>query len=190
MGDKPVPPYNLGAAIRLGIGYASSDRKRDGLFLGRKVEENLTATSLHLISRAGWVLRSRERAMSRRVAGLFQIDPGRLRSIAGTLSGGNQQKVAVGKWLGPEPSVLLVDEPTRGVDVGARAEIYGHLRELAEGGMAVVFASSDVQEILGLADTIVTFFRGNLINSKRRDETDTATIMREITHPTRAKDRK
>lgn len=188
IGGKPVPPYNLSASIRMGIGYASSDRKRDGLFLGRNVEENLSAPSLHLISSAGWVRKSRERAMSRRVAGLFQIDPGRLHSIAGTLSGGNQQKVAVGKWLGPEPSVLLVDEPTRGVDVGARAEIYGHLRELAEGGLAVVFASSDVQEILGLADTIVTFFRGNMISSRQRGETDTATIMREITHPTRAKD--
>jgi ribose transport system ATP-binding protein len=186
MGDKAVPPYNLSAAIRMGIGYASSDRKKDGLFLGRKVAENLCAPSLHLVSRGGWLLKSRERAMSRRVAGLFQIDPGRLGSIAGTLSGGNQQKVAVGKWLGPEPSVLLVDEPTRGVDVGARAEIYDHLRELAEKGMAIVFASSDVQEILGLADTIVTFFRGNMISIQPREETDTATIMREIT--TKAKD--
>jgi len=92
----------------------------------------------------------------------------------------------VGKWLGPEPSVLLVDEPTRGVDVGARAEIYEHLRELADRGMAIVFASSDVQEILGLADTVVTFFRGNMISMQPREETDTATIMREIT--TKAKD--
>jgi len=185
---KPVPPYNLGASIRMGIGYASSDRKKDGLFLGRKVAENLTAPSLHLVSRGGWLLGARERAMSRRVAALFQIDPGRLGSIAGTLSGGNQQKVAVGKWLGPEPSVLMVDEPTRGVDVGARAEIYGHLRDLAEQGMAVVFASSDVQEVLGLADTVVTFFRGKVVSVRPRQETDTTTVMREITHRTLAKE--
>ncbi|MBM3695745.1 MAG: sugar ABC transporter ATP-binding protein [Actinobacteria bacterium] len=181
---KAVPPFNISAAIRMGIGYASSDRKKDGLFLGRKVSENLTAPSLHLVSRTGWVMRSRERSMGERIAALFKIDPGRLRSIAGTLSGGNQQKVAVGKWLGPEPAVLLVDEPTRGVDVGARAEIYGNLRDLAEQGMAVVFASSDVQEILGLADTIVTFFRGEMVSIRRRQDTNTATIMREITHPT------
>jgi ribose transport system ATP-binding protein/rhamnose transport system ATP-binding protein len=91
--------------------------------------------------------------------------------------------VALGKWLGPEPVVLLVDEPTRGVDVGARSEIYGHLRSLADSGLAIVFASSDMQEVLGLADTIATFYRGRLVGIRPVGETDAATVMREVMHP-------
>jgi ABC-type sugar transport system ATPase subunit len=110
-------------------------------------------------------------------------DRGRLGSHASTLSGGNQQKVALGKWLGIEPRLLLVDEPTRGVDVGARAEIYGHLRRLADDGLAIVFASSDTQEALGLADTIISFYRGREIARYDADEIDEATLVRDITHP-------
>ena len=101
--------------------------------------------------------------MSRHLAEFFEINLARLGSQAGKLSGGNQQKVALGKWLGIEPSILLVEEPTRGVDVGARAEIYRHLRKLASQGLAIIFASSDNQEVLGLADTVATFFRGHVV---------------------------
>ena len=84
-----------------------------------------------------------------------------MESAVGALSGGNQQKVAVGKWTSLLPHVLLIDEPTRGVDIGARAEIYGHLRSLAEDGMAIVIASSDAQEVLGISDTVVDVLQGH-----------------------------
>ena len=171
------------AAIRSGIGYSSSDRKRDGIFLQRPVVENLTSPSLGLVSRAGWLSRRAERTMSDRIARTFTIDRSRLGSPAGALSGGNQQKVAVGKWTGSRPRVLLVDEPTRGVDVGARAEIYSHLRSIADDGTGIVIASSDTQEVLGIADTVVAYFRGAQVSVRDRDSTDSRLLTREITHP-------
>ena len=183
LGGRPVPPDSPAAAIRSGIGYSSSDRKRDGIFLQRTVIENLTSPSLGLVSRAGWLRRRSERAVSDRIARTFTIDRARLGSLAGTLSGGNQQKVAVGKWTGARPRVLLVDEPTRGVDVGARAEIYSHLRSIASDGMGIVFASSDTQEVLGLADTVVAYFRGAQVSVRDRTGTDSRLLIHEITHP-------
>ncbi|MGH2636041.1 MAG: sugar ABC transporter ATP-binding protein [Actinomycetota bacterium] len=178
-----LPPHAIRRAVRAGLVYCSADRKVDGLFLGRDVDENLTSTALGRVSAWGWLSRRRERNLADELATTFRIDRARLGSAAGTLSGGNQQKVALGKWLAPRPRVLLVDEPTRGVDVGARAEIYRHLRSLADSGLAIVLASSDMQEVLGLADTIATFYRGRLVNVSPVEETDAATVMREVMHP-------
>lgn len=178
-----LPPNRLRDGMQAGVSYCSPDRKFDGLFLVRPVMENLTAPSLHRVSDRGWLSSRREKELGRDIAGFFQVDTKRLGSAAGTLSGGNQQKVALGKWIGPQPKLLLVDEPTRGVDVGARAEIYRHLRHLAEEGLAVVVASSDVQEVLGLADTVATFYRGRMISLTPRSATDQARVMREVTHP-------
>lgn len=180
---RTVPSDSPAAAIRSGIGYSSADRKRDGIFLQRTVVENLTSPSLGFVSRAGWLRRRSERAVSDRIARTFTIDRARLGSLAGTLSGGNQQKVAVGKWTGAQPRVLLVDEPTRGVDVGARAEIYSHLRSIASDGMGIVFASSDTQEVLGLADTVVAYFRGEQVSVRDRAGTHSRLLIHEITHP-------
>lgn len=180
---RAVRPNSPSAAVRGGIGYSSSDRKRDGIFLQRPVVENLTSPSLGLVSTAGWLRRRAERAVSSRIARTFTIDRTRLGSAAGALSGGNQQKVAVGKWTGPRPTVLLIHEPTRGVDVGARAEIYSHLRSIARQGMGIVVASSDSQEVLGISDTVAAFFRGARVSVRNRRDTDSALLTREITHP-------
>jgi ABC-type sugar transport system ATPase subunit len=171
------------SAKALGIAYCSGDRKHDGLFGIRSVSENLTSTALRRVTVAGFLSPRRERRMATTAADFFQVNRRRLGSSAMTLSGGNQQKVALGKWLGIEPRVLLVDEPTRGVDVGARAEIYGHLRRLADGGQAIIFASSEIAEVLGLADTIVTFYRGREIARYAADAVDERTLVRDITHP-------
>jgi ABC-type sugar transport system ATPase subunit len=98
------------------------------------------------------------------------------------LSGGNQQKVAVSKWLGIEPKVLLLEEPTRGVDVGARAEIYSSLRELCAAGLAIVVVSSDTSEVLGLCDTIATFYRGRLTAMAPQEQWTEEAIAREVMH--------
>jgi ABC-type sugar transport system ATPase subunit len=169
-------------AIKTGIAYCSDDRKRDGLFPVRSVTENLSAPGLWSVTPKGIVVRRREKRLAQQLARFFQVDSRRLGHRASTLSGGNQQKVAVGKWLGIGPKVLLVEEPTRGVDVGARAEIYAHIRRLAEQGLAVAFSSSDLPEVLGLADTIATFYRGRLIRVAPAVELGPADALRDVTH--------
>ena len=180
---EEVRPRDMRDAIRRGIAYCSDDRKRDGIFAVRRLTENLTAPSIDKITTAGLINRRRENEMSRRLAEFFEINLSRLSSHAGKLSGGNQQKVALGKWLGIEPSILLVEEPTRGVDVGARAEIYRHLRKLADQGLAIIFASSDNQEVLGLADTVATFFRGHVVRVAPASEIEHGDLLRDVTHP-------
>lgn len=171
-------------SISAGIAYCSADRKRDGLFSIRTVTENLTSPALNSITPHGWLDKRDEKNLSTSLAQFFQIDVHRLGHLAGTLSGGNQQKVALGKWLGIEPAVLLIEEPTRGVDIGARAEIYAHIRSMTNEGMAVVFASSDIQEVLGLADTIASFYHGRFINIYAAGETDMARLTMDVTSPT------
>lgn len=171
------------AAKGMGIAYCSGDRKLDGLFGIRSVTENLSAPALERVSVAGFLSPLRERDLAASLADFFQLDRRRLGSRTATLSGGNQQKVALGKWLGIEPRLLLVDEPTRGVDVGARAEIYGHLRRLADDGLAIIFASSDTQEILGLADTVISFYRGREVARYAAETLNDVTLVRDITHP-------
>jgi ribose transport system ATP-binding protein/rhamnose transport system ATP-binding protein len=181
---KALPSaHTLADAMRHGIAYCSSDRKLDGIFAGLTVASNLVAPSIRQVSPNGLVSRRRIRDVTARICGQMTIDPRRTEYKVGALSGGNQQKVALGKWLGIRPRVLLVSEPTRGVDVGARAEIYSHLRRLADEGMAVVFASSDMDEVLGLSDTVVPMFRGRQVRAVSPEEVTSRDLVRDITHP-------
>jgi ABC-type sugar transport system ATPase subunit len=179
---EPLKKAGTESAMKAGIAYCSNDRKLDGIFATRSVAENLTAPAIRLISPRGWRSRQSERALAEELASRFQIHRHRLRSRANTLSGGNQQKVAVGKLAGIRPRVMLIDEPTRGVDVGARAEIYAHLRRLADQGMAIVFASSDTAEVVGLADRVVTFYRGEVVSVYDGEAADAERVTRDITH--------
>lgn len=177
------PAHTIRRASAAGLAYCSADRKLDGIFAGLSVAMNLSGPALRKISSRGpWLSPRREARLTEEIATQFAVDPDRLRHPAGTLSGGNQQKVALGKWLGASPRVLLVEEPTRGVDVGARAEIYRHLRSLAEQGLAVVFASSDLDEVHGLSDTVATLFRGRLIRTAPADSLSTSDLLRDVTH--------
>ena len=180
--DDLLRGHALRRAIRAGIVYCSDDRKRDGIFPARSVTENLSSAALWRVTPRGVVSRRRENALARDLAGFFQIDTRRLGHRAATLSGGNQQKVALGKWLGAQPRVVLVEEPTRGVDVGARAEIYRHLRRLANEGLAVVFASSDLPEVLGLADTVASFYRGRLVRVAPAEEWTASRLLAQVMH--------
>ncbi|WP_344424857.1 sugar ABC transporter ATP-binding protein [Pseudonocardia ailaonensis] len=165
--------------LRDGISYCSGDRKHDGLFPGVSVYKNLSAPWISRITSRGRISRAREYTLAADVAAVFSIDESRLTADADTLSGGNQQKVALGKWLGTDPRVLLVEEPTRGVDVGARAEIYAQLRRLCREGLSVIVASSDTAEVLGLCDTIGVFYKGRLVETRRaRDWTESALLTR------------
>lgn len=174
------------ATLERGLAYCSADRKRDGIFAERPIRENLSSPWLDRIARHGVLSSRRERERAGETAGRFAIDVKRLGSAVGALSGGNQQKVAVGKWLGVEPKVMLLEEPTRGVDVGARAEIYRRLRDLCRSGMGIVVASSDTAEILGLSDTIATFYRGRLTAIRPRAAWSEDALVREVMHQEKA----
>jgi ribose transport system ATP-binding protein len=168
--------------ILSGVAYCSPDRKRDGIFKGMTIRHNLSSPWVRRVSTFGIVNRRQEAAEAVRDAAHFAIDQTRMQALVGTLSGGNQQKVAVGKWLGIRPRVLLVEEPTRGVDVGARAEIYAQLRKLSHSGVGVIVSSSDTNEVLGLSDTIVTFYRGTQTASKPATEWTEPELVREVMH--------
>jgi len=176
-------PARAKEAIRRGIAYCSEDRKRDGLFLGRPIMENMSAPALETISTSGILNGAKERRTTSENAIKFTVDPKRLPQEAGVLSGGNQQKVALGKWLSISPDVILVNEPTRGVDVGARAEIYQILRELADQGAAIIVASTDIQEITNLPDRIISFYRGLQIGELHLADMTSANILEQITDP-------
>ncbi len=180
---KEFLPRSQKEAIKAGIAYCSDDRKLDGLFLGRPIKENLTSPALGRISTYGFLKHKSEERLSLGNAEKFTVDVTRMRTEAGLLSGGNQQKVALGKWLSIEPNIIMVNEPTRGVDVGARAEIYSKLRDFANEGKAVIFASTDIQEITGLSDRIITFYRGMQIGEIAQEDISAATVLEQITHP-------
>ena len=170
------------ATLKRGIAYCTADRKRDGIFAGRAIRENLSSPWMRSVSSGGWISGRRERRRTKEVAAQFAIDVKRLGIAVSTLSGGNQQKVAVGKWLGAEPRVMLLEEPTRGVDIGARAEIYQRLRELCNSGVGIIVASSDTSEILGLSDTIATFYRGQMTRIMAYNEWTEDALVREVMH--------
>jgi len=150
------------AAIDLGLGLLSEDRKQEGLVLGLSVEENVCLPSVNRLSRAGLMQPARERALAlQRITELRIKTPGPEQRV-GYLSGGNQQKVVLAKWLGTEADILIFDEPTRGIDVGAKAEIYQLINELAARGAAILMISSELPEILGLSDRILVMHGGRI----------------------------
>ena len=151
------------------------------------VGQNLVATRLAEHTRFGCLARHGLRTTAAKLATAVGVDRGRLRSLADELSGGNQQKLAFGRCIGGSvPGVLLMNEPTRGVDVGARAEIYRLIRQFCERGYCLIMASSEIDEVLGMADVVVTMYRGRQIATYRRGEADVHRVLADITHPVAA----
>jgi ribose transport system ATP-binding protein len=179
---RRLPVSNIKAAIAAGVTYCSADRRHDGIFAIRSISENLSSPAIRRLAWKGFINRRKERRQVSQIAQQFQISQARLGSPAAVLSGGNQQKVALGKWMSASPIVLLVNEPTRGVDVGARAEIYRVLRTLANRGLGIIFASSDIDEVIGLADIVATFFRGELVSILPSADRTTKQVLGEISH--------
>jgi len=155
----------------------TEDRKFDGLVLGAGVDFNLALPSFERLSRGGFVSVAAELALVRDYMQRLSVRARDSRQFAGTLSGGNQQKVVMGKWLATAPRVLLLDEPTRGVDVSAKAEIHRHLRALAASGMALLVASSEIPELLALCDRIVVMRQGRVVGERPRDRATPAEIL-------------
>jgi L-arabinose transport system ATP-binding protein len=161
-------------SIVKGIGFAPEDRKREGLVLIRSVLENTSMAILRRLSRFHFVNRSQERAIVSSFVEKLQVRTPSLDQDVGKLSGGNQQKVVLARWLAAKPKVLILDEPTRGIDVGAKAEIYRLIDELANQGLGILFISSELPEILGLSDRIYVMqngrITGELVGSEATEE--------------------
>ncbi len=149
-------------AIAAGLFLVPEDRRLHGLVLEESVQRNLGLPNLNGLSRLGLLLPGRETALARDLCGRLRVKAARLSTAAGLLSGGNQQKVVLGKWLARQPRVLILDEPTRGVDVGAKGEIYALMDELAGAGIAILMISSDLEEILGMSDRVLVLHEGRL----------------------------
>jgi len=149
-------------AIAHGIALAPESRKEQGLVLGMSCRDNMSLSQLREVSSAGWLDRSAEQAIYDRYAERLSLKSPSWRTPVVNLSGGNQQKVVLGKWLGTAPKVLIIDEPTRGIDVGSKSEIHGLIRELAAAGMAVLMISSEMPEVLGVSDRILALYHGRL----------------------------
>ena len=161
---KPIAIRRPRDAMRLGIGLVPEDRKGQGLVLGMGVGSNLSlaALGLGMVSSRGFVRPRDETRMIDGYVGRFRIKTPTVEQLVGLLSGGNQQKVVLAKWLAAGPRVLIVDEPTRGVDVGTKAEIYAMMRELAKSGLAILVISSDLPEVLTISDRILVMRSGKL----------------------------
>jgi ABC-type sugar transport system ATPase subunit len=169
---------NPNAAARLGIAYVTEDRKAQGLLPNRSVRENFTIASLRRFTRMGLLRLSMESRYVRENVKQLDVRLASAKSEIRTLSGGNQQKVLIGRALAIEPRILLLDEPTRGVDIGAKQEIYGLIERLVAEGMAVMLISSDMEEILRLSDRIVVLRRGRVAATLLRGEATKTAVMR------------
>ena len=164
-------------AIAAGIAYIPEDRRQHGVVLDMSVASNATLASLERISRLGLIDRAAERDSARRYVERFRIKTASLDAEVGTLSGGNQQKVALARWLSTAPSVLILDEPTQGVDVGSKAEIHALMQEQAERGLAIVMISSELPEILGMSDRVAVMHAGAIRAILSRDDATQSRIL-------------
>ncbi|MFF0739986.1 sugar ABC transporter ATP-binding protein [Streptomyces sp. NPDC004111] len=160
------------AAVRAGIGLAPEERKAQGLLMLESVTRNVSVSSLSRFSRGGWVDRRAERREAQLATRELSLRPDNPDARIRTLSGGNQQKAVLARWLLRGCRVLLLDEPTRGVDVGARAELYAVIRRLADEGLAVLLVSSEVPEVLGLADRVLVLREGRIVHTAPARELD------------------
>jgi ribose transport system ATP-binding protein len=169
---KRLRPGSVGAAVKAGVGLAPEERKSQGLLLDQAIYRNITVSSLGRFARGGFLDSSRERAAAAELTTSLDVRPPGVDRPVRTLSGGNQQKVVLARWLMRDCRVLLLDEPTRGVDVGARSEIYVLIRSLAARGVAVVVVSSEMEEVLGLADRVLVVREGRIVHSGPAAEID------------------
>jgi ABC-type sugar transport system ATPase subunit len=174
---EPLQAKNPSQAIKSGIGLVPEDRRGSGLVLSRSVQENLTLPSLDRLSKSIRLRPATLRAVTTKYIDELHIKTPSLAQPVQFLSGGNQQKVVLAKWLARGVSVLLLDEPTAGVDVGAKSEIYALMNELAGEGMCILMASSELPEVLGMSDRILVMSEGRITAELSRDEATQEAIM-------------
>jgi ribose transport system ATP-binding protein len=172
LNGRRLRPGDVGAAVAAGVGLAPEERKSQALLLDDSVYRNITVSSLGRFARGGFLSGSAEKTAAREQVEALDVRPADVTRIVRTLSGGNQQKVVLARWLLRDCRVLLLDEPTRGVDVGARSEIYALVRDLADRGVAVVVVSSEIPEVLGLADRVLVIADGAVVTEAPAEALD------------------
>ena len=177
-GEREVSTRTVSDAIRNGIAYATEDRKHLGLNLMDSIAQSITLPSLRKISKRGVVNQHEEAGVGERFRASMRIKASSVSAVTGKLSGGNQQKVVLSKWLFTDPDVLILDEPTRGIDVGAKYEIYTIINELAARGKAVLVISSELPELLGICDRIYALSQGRLTGEVTQADATQETLMR------------
>ncbi len=180
-GGVPIQLRTVQDAIRHGFAYATEDRKRYGLNLIAGITENISAAALGRLARFGVIDANREVAVAQSFREKMNIKAPNVGTIVGKLSGGNQQKVVLSKWMFTGPDVLFLDEPTRGIDVGAKYEIYGIIHELAAQGKAIVVISSELPELIGLSDRIYVISEGCLTGEVNREDATQELLMHYMT---------
>ncbi len=174
---KQVKLKDYSQAVSKGIAYLTEDRKEQGLFLKMDVGKNISVTALKKNTRKGMLNEEAERKSAEEFAKMLGIKISGIKQKVGKLSGGNQQKVMLAKWLNIEPKVIILDEPTRGIDVGAKSEIHNILRDLANSGVAVMVISSELPEIIGLCDRVVVMHEGKVTGKLTKEELTEERIM-------------
>ncbi|MDY0096297.1 MAG: sugar ABC transporter ATP-binding protein [Candidatus Vecturithrix sp.] len=177
LGKARVQINSPSEAIKHGIAYVTEDRKETGLVLTSSVKENISLTCLKRLSNFALINNKQEQRDVMQMVEMFQVKTPSLQQLVVNLSGGNQQKVVLGKWLLTHPKILLFDEPTRGIDVGAKREIYNFISDYANRGSAVIMVSSELPEIIRMSDRILVFRRGELSGELRREEATQEKIM-------------
>jgi ribose transport system ATP-binding protein len=174
---KPVRVESVRDAIDVGIGLVPEDRKDQGLFLGLGVRANISAGVTSKISRYGFIQPEKDSQLAQHYIDELRIRTPTMEQSTRNLSGGNQQKVVLAKWMAVNPKVLILDEPTRGVDVGAKAEIYHLMHKMVQQGMAIIMISSELTEILGMSDRVVVMREGKMMGELGREEATEEKIM-------------
>jgi rhamnose transport system ATP-binding protein len=172
-----VAPRNPRAAIRAGMAFIPEDRRKQGLVLDASVTRNVAGVIRQGLARAGLLSASAENKAAGPWASRLEVKTSALDMTAATMSGGNQQKVVIAKWLATSPKLLIIDEPTRGIDIGTKSEVHRLLSELAGQGLAILMISSELPEVLGMADRVLVVCEGRITADLERDEASPETVM-------------
>jgi len=179
---RVLPGGNPREAVRRGLAFVPEDRRKQGLVLDSGVARNVTLAVRDTLARFGLIRTGDENRLTNTWATRLEVKASAMDTVLSTLSGGNQQKVVLGKWLATEPRVLIIDEPTRGIDVGTKAEVHRLLSELAAEGLAVVMISSELPEVLGMADRVLVMREGRITAEIDRAEATPESVMLAATH--------
>jgi rhamnose transport system ATP-binding protein len=179
---KKLSSHSTTTAMAAGIALVPEDRRRQGLIMNASVATNVTDAIRQTLTRLGIVTKRTENSFAQGWARRLEVKTASLDAVAATLSGGNQQKVVLAKWLASNPKVLIIDEPTRGIDVGTKAEVHKMMCQLAGQGMAILMISSELPEVLGMADRVLVMREGRLTAEIPRDKATPETVMFAATH--------
>ena len=182
LAGEPVAKGNPRAAIKAGMAFIPEDRRKQGLVIDASVTRNVAAVIRGGLAKAGLLMPGAESRAAGPWASRLQVKTNALDANAFTMSGGNQQKVVIAKWLATEPRLLIIDEPTRGIDIGTKAEVHRLLSELAGKGLAILMISSELPEVLGMADRVLVVCEGRITADLDRDDATPETVMRAATH--------